>query len=308
MAATNSEMVYEKQFSSDMRNEPYTLHRDVLASEVVFEDIQENSPPTLGDLFLSNGAALAKMRVWVGGAAASAAVGEVVRLRIWSFPAPKDIPADTGQGSGILLADITLEFNGVVTADETHPCDGSATPGIRWYEASVRSATTYQQSEVAFTQAPEVASAFEDITPVDMIQDCTIVTPGSVTDWTLTFRGQTTEDMADTITAGDMEDALEALSTIGAGNVTVTEAVDKIYLITFTKDLGGRQQPLLVAGLGSTPPLTSATVTEDTEGISGRAIVFGIDILADRSLYGEIVSMDGTGNATKVAVGLKRVQ
>lgn len=83
--------------------------------------------------------------------------------------------------------------------------------------------------------------------------------------FTLSFGGQVTSGIAYNATAAAVQTALEALSTIGAGNVTVTGTAPT-WVVTFVGTLGGQNVALLVingTGLtGGTP-----TVTETTPGV-----------------------------------------
>lgn len=56
-------------------------------------------------------------------------------------------------------------------------------------------------------------------------------------DYNLEFGGETTADINANATAAQVQAALEALSTIGAGNVAVTDGAPTSYVITFQGDL-----------------------------------------------------------------------
>jgi hypothetical protein len=58
--------------------------------------------------------------------------------------------------------------------------------------------------------------------------------------FTLTFDGSTTTDIAVDAAAGDVEDAMETLATIGVGNVTITGDAGGPYTIEFTGVLAKR--------------------------------------------------------------------
>ena len=63
--------------------------------------------------------------------------------------------------------------------------------------------------------------------------------------FTLTFNGSTTGTLNQSSTGPQVDSALEALGTIGAGNVTVTESMNglsKIFTVTFTGTRGGINQ------------------------------------------------------------------
>lgn len=75
--------------------------------------------------------------------------------------------------------------------------------------------------------------------------------------FTLTYSGQTTAPIAFDSTANAVATALTALSSIGAGNVTVTGATAGPWLVTFTQTLGAQAIALLLANATSlTPPTT----------------------------------------------------
>ncbi len=87
----------------------------------------------------------------------------------------------------------------------------------------------------------------------------------------LSFQGQTTGDVAFDATAGQVQAALEGLSSIGAGNVTVTGAAMP-YSVAFTGARGNAPQPLIATANGTTPlsgGAASATVTSTQTGSSG---------------------------------------
>ncbi len=86
--------------------------------------------------------------------------------------------------------------------------------------------------------------------------------------FTLSFGGQTTAAIAYNATAAAVDSALELLSTIGAGNVTVTGAAPT-WTVTFTGDLGGRDVAQLT---GNGAGLTGGALTITTTTPGGVAI------------------------------------
>lgn len=95
--------------------------------------------------------------------------------------------------------------------------------------------------------------------------------------FTLTYAGQTTSAIAYDISAAGLTAALEALSTIGAGNVSCTKgtAPDNDYRITFIGELGSKNLPLITcedAGLTGTTP--TGTVTANANGSGPRVKTF----------------------------------
>lgn len=92
--------------------------------------------------------------------------------------------------------------------------------------------------------------------------------------FTLTFRGQTTSAIAYDAANSAVDTALEALSTIGTGNVVVTGSAGGPYTVTFAGDLASQAVELLIAsgsGLtgGSSPSVSVALTTpgEDPEDV-----------------------------------------
>jgi hypothetical protein len=61
--------------------------------------------------------------------------------------------------------------------------------------------------------------------------------------WTLTFAGQTTAALANNVTTADLDTALEGLSTIGSGNVTVAGTAGSYYSVTFGGTMVSATQP-----------------------------------------------------------------
>lgn len=104
----------------------------------------------------------------------------------------------------------------------------------------------------------------------------TITISGGVTGgtFTLTFGGQTTAAIAYNASALTVQGALENLSSIGEGNVTVTGAAGGPWTLTFQGTLGDAPQALLthnIASLtGGTPAMAHA---ETTAGVAGNVAI-----------------------------------
>jgi hypothetical protein len=84
--------------------------------------------------------------------------------------------------------------------------------------------------------------------------------------WTGTYAGQTTGAIPFNATAATVRTALEALSTIGVGNVSVTGSAGGPYTVTFIGTLAGAnlaQMTASGAGLtgGTAPSVAVATIT-----------------------------------------------
>lgn len=107
------------------------------------------------------------------------------------------------------------------------------------------------------------------------------VTPPTTGTFTLTFGGQTTSNIAHNATAAAVETALEALSTIGAGNVEVTATVAEgagnlsvagnVYTIEFVNDLA--QAPRTLTGtFTSLDPSGSIALASSVAGVTPTEI------------------------------------
>lgn len=112
------------------------------------------------------------------------------------------------------------------------------------------------------------------ITPggVDEVQTVTISGSPSGGTFTLTYSGAATTAIAFNAAATAVEDALEALSTIGNGNIRVTGSAGGPYTVTFLRDLGKQNVAAMTASgaslTGGTTPsvaVTTATAGSDTD-------------------------------------------
>lgn len=109
----------------------------------------------------------------------------------------------------------------------------------------------------------------------DEVQTITLGGSG-LTSYTLTYSGQTTAAILPTATAADVQAALEALSNIAVGDVTVTGAVGGVYTVTF----GGALADTNVAQMTSTPTGGTGTVTVATTTAGGAEGTGGLETCA----------------------------
>lgn len=94
----------------------------------------------------------------------------------------------------------------------------------------------------------------------------TVTEGGSgLTSFTLTYSGQTTGSIAAAATAATVQTALEALSNIAVGDVTVTGSTSGPYTVTF----GGALADTNVAQMTATPTGGTGTVTVATQTAGG---------------------------------------
>lgn len=105
----------------------------------------------------------------------------------------------------------------------------------------------------------------------------TVTEGGSgLTSFTLTLDGETTGSIAAAATAAAVQSALEALSNIAPGDVTVTGSAGGPYTLTFGGARVGKDVPALTA----TPTGGSGTVTIATPTAGGSGTTDSSDVLA----------------------------
>lgn len=97
-----------------------------------------------------------------------------------------------------------------------------------------------------------------------------------LTSFTVTYSGQTTASLAAAATAAQVQAALEALSTIGAGNVVVTGNAGGPYTVNFQGALAGTD----VAAMTTTPTGGTGTVTVATTTAGGTEGTGGLEVCA----------------------------
>jgi hypothetical protein len=127
--------------------------------------------------------------------------------------------------------------------------------------------------------------------PVDEIQTVTLkATTGS---YLLSFKNESTVEIPLKAEASEVQTDLEALSTIGAGNVSVTGPARGPYAVEFIGTLGDSDQPALEAEPGT---LKEVTPVEGEERVKpGTASVAtsrpGADIFTDRPVSAPITGL-----------------
>ena len=136
---------------------------------------------------------------------------------------------------------------------------GTSGAELAWFAGTGTAMPTNATSALSSTQASEVQTVTITGTP----------TGGT---FTLSFRGQTTSALAYNATSGTVTTALEALSTIGAGNVTLTggPGPGTPYVVTFASALANQSVDTIVAVgafTGGTAP--AIAVVKTTPGSTG---------------------------------------
>ena len=219
--------------------------------------------------------------------------GNVVKYE----PAGRAYPPTAATSYG---APVTFDASGEATAVAVNPADD------RVYVASPSVVTVYN-SDGSLSQVNEVQR---------LAISCT---GGS---YRLSFKGQQTGPIAcnapgtDPGTPGvvdSIQEALEALSTVGAGNVAVSGAFPS--LVTFTGSLAATDVPSLVADAsGLTGGLARVLVSEKSKGFGGHigegvlSKAFGVDVWgANGYVYvsdegGRVYVFDATGTHIRAEI------
>src|SRR5207245_6296349 len=110
--------------------------------------------------------------------------------------------------------------------------------------------------------------------------------------FTLIFGGQITNHMAYNVTAATMQASLQALSTIGAGNVLVTGPAGGPWLVRFAGALAGMPEPEMTANNsltgGTNPSIVIGTTSQggDTGREQSTTDPRGLISKTDRDLLG----------------------
>mgnify|MGYP000913085239 FL=1 len=137
--------------------------------------------------------------------------------------------------------------------------------GPAWYLSN-----TYAETMVALAALlPELDDADTTIgdLSVDEVQSVTLTAASGGT-FTLSFGGETTSAIAYNAAAAAVEAALEALTTIGANNVSVSGEAGGPYAVTFTEGLGEQDVALMTAdGASLTGEGAAIAVAVTTAGV-----------------------------------------
>jgi hypothetical protein len=116
----------------------------------------------------------------------------------------------------------------------------------------------------------------------DEVQTLTVGGAG-LTSFTITYAGQTTGSIAAAATATTVQTALEALSNIAPGDVTVTGSAGGPWTVTF----GGTLADTNVAAVTTTPTGGTGTVTVATPTAGGaEGSSDGREVLAGHLMFG----------------------
>lgn len=141
------------------------------------------------------------------------------------------------------------------TVLEFGPSDGTHVPGVDYGVA----ATNYYSDPNGFITSNQVSNTTQKVT----------ISGGPTGGtFTITYSGQTTSAIPYNASAATVQAALQALSNIGSGNVTVTGNAGGPYTIVFGPSFNGVVAALTASGAsltgGSSPAATPSVVTDGT--------------------------------------------
>jgi len=102
--------------------------------------------------------------------------------------------------------------------------------------------------------------------PVNEVQTVTVGGSPTGGTFTLTFAGQTTATITYNAAASAVQTALQALSTIGSGNITVSGSGGGPYTCTFAGTLAGMNVAQMTASAAGLTPSGTVTVVTTTPG------------------------------------------
>ncbi len=152
---------------------------------------------------------------------------------------------------------------------EQEEVGSGSTPAIQWFKLQL-SPVAYQDSWTPFP-APAIAISniqTGGVSGSNSIQGITLNNQPYAGTFTVTFGGQTTAPLPYNSTTAQVQTALQALSSIGSGNVSVGGIIGA-YVVTFIGSLGGAAQAAFTASAtGLTGPLMlTGTLSLATVGI-----------------------------------------
>jgi len=167
------------------------------------------------------------------------------------------------------MSDITVRGGAFQVEDRSwllgpHGTDPGSNPNVTLLLSLFDEATHYPNGYIpsGIVLGRVTASGVYGPSTSDASTEVQTVTVGGsgLTSFTLTFSGQTTASLDDQATAAQVQAALEDLSNVGEGNVSVSGDAGGVWTVTFTGELAGTN----VAQMTSTPTGGTGSVTVAT--------------------------------------------
>jgi flagellar hook-associated protein 2 len=119
-----------------------------------------------------------------------------------------------------------------------------------------------QDSKIKVDGFPNTSAASE-------IQTATLSDSPNGGTFTLTYRGETTSSIGYNATAGQIKTALEALSTVNSGDITVSGSIANGTTFTFASSLGNVDLIMIKSSLTKSGNPITASIAETTPGSDG---------------------------------------
>lgn len=154
--------------------------------------------------------------------------------------------------------------------------------------------------------ATDVALLLVDKTLLEGINEEQTITLGSATGGTFTasYEDQTTGAIAFDATAGTLQAALEALSTIGAGNVSVTGSAGGPWTVEFIGDKRGTDVELITVDGANLTGVLDVTIDQTTPGGDGANESWQV-MLYNQSAIKGILTIGGDASVTSGTFTIK---
>ncbi len=187
------------------------------------------------------------------------------------FEDGKIILTDSASGTSSLSMSLTYNNNGsggTLSLPMSVTTEGNATTA----SLSGFAASDFTKIQAAQNSKIQV-DGFPSSTLVSEVQTVTLGTaPDNDPDggtFNLTYRGETTADIAWDATAAEIQTALEALLTVNSGDITVSASIDDGVTFTFADTLGDVDLLMINSSLTDGGIPVTANIIETTKGSDG---------------------------------------
>jgi flagellar capping protein FliD len=222
------------------------------------------------------------------------------------FEDGKIILTDSTAGASSLSVALTYDNNGSggsLSLPMSVTTEGNATTA---------SLTDFAASDFTRTQAAQDSKikvdGFPSTSAVSEVQTVSLGTaPNNVPDggtFTLTYRGQTTDAIAWNASAAAIQAALEALSSVNSGDITVSGAIGNGVTFTFANTLGDVDLLMLNSSLTDGIVPVTAGIAETTKGSDGY--IRRSSNTVDDAIHGVTLHLHDTTTAAGEQITLTR--
>ena len=177
--------------------------------------------------------------------------------------------------------------------------EGNATPAsLAGYTASA-----FTKSQAAQDSKIKV-DGFPNTSATSEVQTASLSGSPDGGTFKLTYRGETTSDINYNATANDIKTALEALSTVNSGDITVSGPISNGTTFTFASSLGDVDLLMIKSSLTNVGNPVTASISETTQGSDGY--ISRSSNTVDDVISGVALHLHGTTDANGKEVTLTR--